>query len=103
MKKTHDQKEFEEDFESMISENNHNESQEMSMISNALYPKPENALLQFSILKLELLNMSKEQISELKNLYCIANYLNIKEGASHSNFKLRTACQKGIENGTEWN
>jgi hypothetical protein len=103
MKKTHDKKEFEEDFESMISENNHNENQEMSMISNALYPKPNSALLQFSILKLELLNMSKEQIAELKNLYCIANYLNIKEGGSHSNFKLRTACQKGFGNGTEWN
>ena len=60
MKKTHNKKEFEGDFESMISENNHNESQEMSMISNALYPKPDNAMLQFSILKLELLNMSKD-------------------------------------------
>ena len=103
MKNTEDKKAFEDDFESMMSEKNHNESQEMSMISNALYPKPENALLQFSILKLELLNISKEQIAELKNIYCIANYLNMKEGVSHSNFKLRTACQKGFENGTEWN
>lgn len=39
----------------------------------------------------------------MKNLYCIANYLNVKEGASQGNFKLRTACQKGFDNGTEWN
>lgn len=35
----------------------------------------------------------------MKNLYCIANYMNVKEGAAQSNFKLRTACQKGSNNG----
>jgi hypothetical protein len=52
-------------------------------------------------MKLEILDRSEEQISEMKNIYCIANYLNVN--GNQSNFKLRTACQKGYNNGTEWN
>lgn len=39
----------------------------------------------------------------MANLYCIANYLNVQEGSNQASFKLRTACRKGSETGTEWN